>query len=207
FALLQARFGAAEAGDSIEVVVKADAGVHDPAVRQRVTDLLQRADALPHVEEVSSPYAQGGRQQVAPDGTVAYATLRLDAAGFEVPNSLVEDLERLRAQARAPGLQVELGGQPVRNAETSTGNAAGLGGFLAALAILWVVFGSGVAAGLPLLTALAGVGLAASMIGLLTRAIDIPEFAPQLAAQIGIGVGVDYALFVGTRYRHALATG
>jgi putative drug exporter of the RND superfamily len=207
FALLQARFGAAEAGDSIEVVVKADAGVHDPAVRQRVTDLLQRADALPHVEEVSSPYAQGGRQQVAPDGTVAYATLRLDARGFDVPNSLVEDLERLRDQARAPGLQVELGGQPVRNAETSTGNAAELVGFLAALAILLLVFGSLVAAGLPLLTALAGVGLAASMIGLLTRAIDIPEFAPQLAAMIGIGVGVDYALFVVTRYRHALAGG
>src|SRR4029453_3171303 len=188
FALLQARFGAAEAGDSIEVVVKADAGVHDPAVRQRVTDLLQRADALPHVEEVSSPYAQGGRQQVAPDGTVAYATLRLDARGFDVPNSLVEDLERLRDQARAPGVQVELGGQPVRNAETSTGTAAELVGFLAALVILLGVWGP---AGRRLVTALGGVGLGASGMGLLTRATDTPEFAPQRPAMIGIGVGVD----------------
>jgi putative drug exporter of the RND superfamily len=205
--LLQERFSAAEAGDTIDVVVKADAGVNDPTARQRITTMLERAEALPHVEEVSSPYDQGGRQQVAPDGTVAYATLRLDARGFDVPNNLVADLERLRDQARAPGIQIELGGQPVRNAETATGNTAELVGFLAALVILLLVFGSVVAAGLPLLTALAGVGLAASVIGLLTRAIDIPEFAPQLAAMIGIGVGVDYALFVVTRYRHALAGG
>jgi putative drug exporter of the RND superfamily len=149
FDLLGERFGAAEAGDSIDVVVKADAGVDDPTVRQRVTDLLQRADALPHVEEVSSPYDQGGRQQVAPGGRVAYATLRLDARGFDIPTSLVADLERLRDQARAPGLQIEFGGQPVRNAETSTGTTAELVGFLAALGILLLVFGSLVAAGLP----------------------------------------------------------
>jgi putative drug exporter of the RND superfamily len=205
--LLRERFGAGESGDAVTIVVKADQGVRDPAVRRRVTELLARARALPHVQAVRSPYSDAGRTQVAPDGTVAFATLQLDVRGFDVPADLLADLRRLAEQARQPGLQVELGGQAVQLAEGSEGSGAEAIGFLAAAIILVAAFGSVVAAALPLLTALLGLGLGFALVGLLSRAIDIPSFAPQLAAMIGIGVGIDYALLVVTRHRALLGHG
>ncbi len=205
--LLAERFPAGEAGDAVTVVFHADGGVESAEVRDRVGTLLREADALPHVEGSSSPYDPAGSHQIAPTGDTAYATLRLDVSGFDVPADLIADLERLAAAARTDQLDVQLGGQPVRNAESDPGGIAEMVGFLAAGVILVVAFGSIVAAGLPLLTAMLGIGLGVALVAILTHVFDIPEFAPQIAGMIGIGVGIDYALFIVTRYRDALAAG
>jgi uncharacterized membrane protein YdfJ with MMPL/SSD domain len=145
--LLRERFGAAEAGDAVVVVVQADKGVRHLSVQRQVTDLLGRAAALPHVQAVRSPYSDAGQVQIAPDGSVALATLQLDVRGFDVPAELLADLRRLVDQARQPGLQVELGGQAVQLAEGGEGGGAEAIGLAAAAIILPAALdGSGAAA-------------------------------------------------------------
>jgi RND superfamily putative drug exporter len=205
--LLTDRFPAGESSDGVDVVFQADAGVQDPAVRQRVDTLLRQAQDLDHVVGALSPYDAESSGRVSPDGSVAFATLQLDVSGFDVPPALIDDLKALTEQARGPGLAVELGGQAVRNAETDPGGIAEVVGFVVAAIILLIAFGSVVSAALPIVTALFALGLGMSGIAILTRVTDIPEFAPQLAGMIGIGVGIDYALFIVTRYREALKAG
>ena len=113
---------------------------------------------------------------------------------------------RLADEASGGGLRVELGGQLIANAQEGEISSEMVGLAIAALVLL-LTFGSVVAAGLPLATALFGLGISASLIGLLAAALDVPDWAPALASMLGIGVGVDYALLILTRYRAALAAG
>jgi RND superfamily putative drug exporter len=142
-AVLQERFSSTGGnGDVITVVVKADGGIDDPAVRQRLADLLTTVAALPHVTQVVGQYEPAGSGQVSQDRHTAFATLQLDVGGFDVPKGLTDELLRLRSVASGPGVQVELGGDAIRTAETEVGNTAEMVGFLAAAVILAVVFGS-----------------------------------------------------------------
>ncbi|MGW1979465.1 MMPL family transporter [Streptomyces sp. NPDC001889] len=205
--LLDSRFPRGESTEGIDLVLRAANGVREPAVRNKVTALLKRAERLPHVAGTVSPYGADGADRISDDGRTAFATLRLDVGGFDVPDSLVDDVKELAAGAGSEGLRIEAGGQAVRNAESNSGGQAELIGFAAAALILLIVFGSVVAAGLPLLTAVVALGAGMGGIALLTAVTDIPEFAPQLAAMVGIGVGIDYALFIITRYREARTRG
>ncbi|PGH48359.1 MMPL family transporter [Streptomyces sp. Ru87] len=205
--ILDTRFPRGESGDGVDVVLRAGQDVRDAGVRRQATAMLRKADRLPHVQGYVSPYDAPGAGRISADGTTAFATLRLDVSGFDVPASLIDDLRKLATETASDSLRVELGGQAVRNAESNSGGQAEMIGFLAAAVILLVVFGSVVAAGVPLLTALMALGAGMGGIAALTAVTDIPEFAPQLAAMVGIGVGIDYALFVITRYREALARG
>jgi RND superfamily putative drug exporter len=206
--VLQERFPSTGGnGDVIMVVLRADRGIDDPGARQRFVDLLTKAATLPHVTQVIGPYEPAGSGQVAPDRRTAFAELPLDVGGFNVPKSLTDELFRLRTAASGPGVQIELGGNAIRTAETEVGSTAEMAGFLAAAVILAVVFGSLVGVAVPIAIALMGLGLGFGVVGLLSRAITVPAFAPQLTAMIGIGVGIDYALFVVTRYREGLGEG
>ncbi len=207
FDLLENRFPA-QSGDTTTIVFKAEGGVESPAVRRTLQGLFAEAEDLPHVSEVASPYAGGGAAAISEDGRIAYATVQYDTFTDEIEK---EDTAKLIDEAEAAngdGLQVDLGGQPVEEARAEEeGDASFMVGLLAAVVILLLTFGSVVAMGLPLVTALFALGVGLSLVTLGTHVFDTAEFAPQLAAMIGLGVGIDYALFILTRFRNGLDEG
>jgi RND superfamily putative drug exporter len=206
--LLENRFPA-QAGDVVQIVYKAESGVESPAVEQKMEGVFTKVAALPHVSEVSSPYEKGGAGAVSEDGKIAYATAQLNVTTDKLNDGEVKKIVDTARAAAGDGLQVETGGSPVeevRSEEEGEGSSEKIG-ILAAVVVLLISFGSVVAMGLPLLTALFALGVGISGITLFTHVFDTAEFAPQLAFMIGLGVGVDYALFILTRFRNGLDEG
>ena len=205
-ALLEERFPAAS-GDSVDVVFEAAGGVRDPVVQERVQDMLRRAAEVDHVAAVISPYSPEGARQISPNGRIAFASLRLDVSyEDEFPREDGLELITLAEEASGDGVRFEMSGFAIQFAEEEEFGSEALG-LLAAVLILLVSFGSVLAMGLPILTAVVGLGIGTALIGLLANVLEVPEFAPQVAAMIGIGVGIDYVLFIVTRYRSALHAG
>src|SRR4051794_29560993 len=202
--LLQSRFPS-QAGATADIVFKADAGVDDPAVQQHMTDVFNQVAAIDQVNEVSSPYSPTGARQIATDAPIAYAQVTFDVEFPDITAETRKQLNDIVEQANAPGIQVEGGGNVFTKRELPGGTEAI--GLLAAVVILLIAFGSVLAMGLPILTALFGIGVGFAIVELLSHATSVPEFATQLAAMIGIGVGIDYALFIVTRYRQGLHEG
>jgi RND superfamily putative drug exporter len=193
-------------GDSASIVFDAKASVTSPAVEHEIRALLARIAGFPHISGVVSPYAQNA-SAVSPDRHIAYATVLFDERSFQLPTSAINRVIDTAEAARTTALGIQLGGQPIEQVEPpKTGPATGIG-IIAAMIILLITFGTVVAAGLPLLTALLALGTAIGLIALLTHAFDVVNFTPELAAMIGLGVGIDYALFVVTRYRACLDAG
>ncbi len=143
--------------------------------------------------------------RISPDGSVGMTRLDMRDEFSDVPAGLGRDLIDRAEAASGDGLRIELGGGPIRDAEG--GGNPELVGIAAAAVILLLAFGSVVAAGLPLLTALVGLGISAPLIGIVGLALPVPDFAPAVAGLLGVGVGIDYALLILTRYRSALAGG
>jgi RND superfamily putative drug exporter len=202
--LLQERFPA-QAGDTVDVVVRAGAGVQSPAARADVTALLAALSHVPHVATVDDPYAVPGA--ISPDGRTLVAHLRLDVVNpNDMPAADAKDMIRIAETAAHPGLDVALGGQSVTRGEAAEIGSEMLGLGAAAI-ILLIMFGSVVAAGLPLLVALAGLAVSSTLTGLLIAVIDAPDWSTSLATMMGIGIGVDYALLMVTRFREWRAAG
>src|SRR4051794_6836582 len=207
FDLLETKFPA-QSGDTAQIVYKAPSGVESPAVKKTMEGVFAKAAALPHVSEVASPYESGGAGAVSDDGTIAYATVQFDVTSNKLQDDEAKKLIELGEGASADGLQVELGGQPVEEARAEEEQDSSFFiGLLAAVVILLITFGSVVAMGLPLLPALFALGVGLSLVTLGTHVLDTAEFAPQLALMIGLGVGIDYALFIVTRFRNGLDEG
>jgi RND superfamily putative drug exporter len=205
-ALLQ-RSAPKASGDTDRIVVATDRGrITDPAVRARVEAMLRQVARLPHVASVTSPYSPAGRAQISPSGKIAYATVTLDKQANDIPVATTQRLVSTAKAAAGNGLQVELGGQAIERANRRGAGGTGLG-FLAAAVVLYIAFGSLLAAALPLLTAGVSLGAGVATIGLLSHVITTASFSSQLSLLIGLGVGVDYALFIVTRYRQALLRG
>ncbi len=163
--------------------------------------MLARVGQLPHVAQVASPYAAAAKGQVSRDGKTAFAIVNFDEKANQLPTSAVKKVITTAEAARATGLQVELGGQAIQQTEvTAPGSLTGIG-VLAAVAVLLISFGSFLAMGLPVVTALFGLGTGVGLIGLGSHVIDQANFSLELAAMIGLGVGIDYALFILTRFR------
>ncbi len=195
--------GSARAGDTITIVVQAPDGVS--AQRVQVEQMLDEVAQLPHVVEVSNPYQEQGT--ISEDGTIGYATVLLDGSAQDVP---VDDVRRIIETAQAAqqdGLRVELGGEAVRGAEESEGGAAEGIGLFAALIILVILFGSVVAASLPILVAVFAVGSAIGVTILASNLATIADFTPPLMMLVGLGVGIDYALLIFSRFRSELLQG
>ncbi len=194
------------AGITIQAVVVADQGVDDRAVRAGVEDFLAGVESeVPHVEVVS-PYEPEGKRQVAEGGRIAYADLHLADRSTSEFAEAGDTLERLVAETPIDGGRIELGGDPeVVGSEPELGGEAV--GLLAAVVILLIAFGSVLAMGLPIVTALFGIGVGSAIVGLAANVITMPTFTGQIVAMLGIGVGIDYALFIVTRYRQALQGG
>jgi len=202
--LLTARFPA-RAGDTADVVFKTTEPVTNSPTRAAIAATLARLQGLPHVTGVRSPFQVPG--QISGDGHTAYAVVQFDKTTVDLPKPSIQKVVDIGRAANRPGMQVELGGQPIDYVVfPKPGSSEGIG-ILAAIIILLIAFGSVIAMGLPILTALLGVGIAAGVVSLLSHRLVVPSFGPQLAAMIGIGVGIDYALFIVTRYREGLQSG
>ncbi|MDQ4097020.1 MAG: MMPL family transporter [Actinomycetota bacterium] len=202
--LLESGGFSTRAGFQGQLVIATDGEVADPAVRASVEALLGRIRANVPDIAISSPYDEGGQSQISGDGKVAFAELALADRSDSAYGDAVEEVRALVAQANVPNADLELGGD--RFAEQAEGGSEAIG-VLAAVVILLVAFGSLLAMGLPLLTALFGIGSGIAVVMLLANAMTMPSFTLQLVMMLGIGVGIDYALFIVTRYRQALTGG
>ena len=184
--------------ESVDVVWEADAGARSAAVREEMNGFLAEAQRLEGITRASPV-------QVSEDGTIAVSRLQLDRPGSEVPVETGERLIEMADEQRTDSLEIGLGGPPIMNAQGGPGPETT--GLIAAMVVLLVVFGSLVAAGLPVAVALFGLGISTPIIGVLAGVMVVPEWVTAVSGLIGIGVGIDYALLVLTRFRAALAAG
>jgi RND superfamily putative drug exporter len=186
-------------GQEIYVVWKNPQGVDSPATKRQMDAFFSQAEKVEHVERRAAT-------RVSEDGTIATTTLPLNVPGWEVKKEQGEELIAAAEDNDGSGLQIELGGEPIYAAQEQT-SPEGLG-FLGAAIVLLIAFGSLVAAGLPLLIALVGLGISSGgLIALLANLIDVPNWTTAVSGLIGIGVGIDYSLLVLTRFRAAMRSG
>ncbi len=198
-ALLNEHF-AAQSGDTLTLAIRSAEKISSPGVQERVTAALAPFRAAPHVTGVSNLH-------VAADGHIAYATVQFGIQGSDIPGSEATALINDAKTASGNGVTFSLGGDVVDLAETPYGGASNGIGVGAAAMVLLIAFGSLLAMGLPIATALMGIGSGLALIALLGHVFPAPSFSAIVAALIGLGVGVDYALFIVTRFRQELQAG
>jgi RND superfamily putative drug exporter len=205
--LLKADFPAQD-GDVDTIVLHSRTGsVTDPGVRAAEARMLARVAALPHVLSVRSPYTAAGADQISRDGTIAYADVMFDRSAIDLPKSAINAVIGVAESGRSNQVEVELGGQAIGFVkQPSTGLAEGAG-ILAAALVLFLAFGSWRGMLTPLIAALVALGIGTSWIALLSRLLSVAPFTSELAVLIGLGVGVDYALFIVSRHRNNLLHG
>ncbi|GGS82896.1 MMPL family transporter [Streptomyces violaceus] len=195
-------------GDSDTVVWHTTSGtVRATDVEQTMTRTLDRIENLPGVASVTSPYDGPGTGRVSEDARTAYATVTFDEQAEDIDQGEARAVVDTAKSAETDGLQVELGGSAVALTQSSGGHVAEVVGVAVAAVVLFLAFGSLAASLLPIATALVGVGTAYAGIVLLGHAMTVADFAPMLGMLIGLGVGIDYALFIVTRHRRGLKRG
>jgi RND superfamily putative drug exporter len=183
-------------GESVNVVWEDSAGARE--AQPRIDRILSEANRLEGIGEPSPP-------RYSRDGTIGLVRLELTDNAMDIDTATGERLIQLADETSGDGLQVEVGGGLIQQAQE--GAPPEFVGLLGAAIVLLIAFGSVVAAGLPLLVAIFGLGISATLIGVVALVVDTPEFAPAVAGLIGIGVGIDYALLILTRFRTALLDG
>jgi len=208
FELLEAEFENGPASPSSGTIVfEAEAGITDPAVRQQVEDLLAEVAAIEPVMVVESPYDPGGERLISTQGeapgTIAVATVYLpEDVDFAEASEVSERIRELGAEL--DGVRAVAGGYLFAELEEPRSELFGLA---FAIVILIAAFGSVLAMGLPVGVALFGIGLGAALVMLASHLMQVPDFAPFIGIMIGLGVGIDYALLIVTRYREQLHAG
>jgi RND superfamily putative drug exporter len=196
--LTQERF-AGYSGQEIYVVWKDPAGVDNAAAKQRIGAFIADARKVDHI-------APATPIRISENGQIGATTLPLTVDGWDVPKADGEKLIAAAERHTGDGLEIKLGGDPIYAAQDST-SPEGIG-FLGAAIVLLIAFGSVVAAGLPLIIALVGLGISSGgLIVLLANIVDVPDWTTAVSGLIGIGVGIDYSLLVLTRFRAALNDG
>ncbi|MEG3629124.1 MMPL family transporter [Streptomyces poriticola] len=197
-----------QSGDSDTVVWHTASGtVRAAAVEQTMTRTLDRIEQLPGVASVTNPYDDPDADRVSPDARTAYAVVTFEQQAGDVSEDEAQAVVDTARSAEADGLRVELGGSAVGATGSSGGHLAEAVGVAVAAVVLFLAFGSLAASLLPIATALVGVGTAYAGTVLLGHAMTVADFAPMLGMLIGLGVGIDYALFIVTRHRRGLKRG
>jgi RND superfamily putative drug exporter len=205
--LLQSAFPA-QAGESDTIVWQVRQGsVRDAAVLQPVSAMLDKVAHAPNVAGVTSPYIAQGATQISPDGRTAYAAIHLTSFGRRVPVDDVKNIISIAQTVRTSDLEVELGGNAIQQVNQVSLGFSEVVGVAAAAVVLLLAFGSLLSMTLPLITAIVSLIAATYSIGLLSNTVTMSQVAPTFAALIGLGVGIDYALFVVTRHRSGLKAG
>ena len=189
------------AGVQAKLVFTTKDGVRQRAIRAAMDPFFQRITQQVPGTQIESPYDRP--RQISRDGTVAYAELDFKDRNTAAYATAATKIRELRDATHVPGLQIELGSQIFK--EDAFGSEAI--GLILAMIILLVAFGSLLAMGLPIATALAGIGCGVAVVKLVANVFNMPDFTTQAVLMISIGVGIDYALFIVTRYRETLAKG
>ncbi|GAB3176998.1 MMPL family transporter [Streptomyces incanus] len=195
-------------GDSDIVVWHTPSGsVLDSDVEQSMTRTLDRMEDLPGITAVTGPYKDDGTGGISADGRTAYATVIFDDLAKDIGKGEAAAVLEAAKAAESDGLQVELGGSAAALTGAPEGHLAEIVGVAVAAVVLFLAFGSLAASLLPIATALVGVGTAYASIVLLGHVMTVADFAPMLGMLIGLGVGIDYALFIVSRHRRGLKRG
>ncbi|MCY0945888.1 MULTISPECIES: MMPL family transporter [Streptomyces] len=208
FDLLDQRFpGMAADGATARIVIKAPEGakVTDPGTKTEVEKIVSELKSGPGAQQISSVADPYQSQAVSQDGSTAYVSVKYDVSGMELTDAARDALKDSGKEATAAGLNVQIGGDALM--ETPATGSGEIIGIAVAAIVLVITFGSLIAAGLPLLTALIGVGIGVSSITALANVLDLGSTTSTLAMMIGLAVGIDYALFIVSRYRAELAEG
>jgi uncharacterized membrane protein YdfJ with MMPL/SSD domain len=192
-------------GDSLTLAIDAKSPLSDPATRARIEAALAPFARAEHVTSVTDPYRTPGH--LSRNGHVAFATVQFGVVSTKISNAEALALMHDAKAASGHGVTFSLGGDVVDLAETPYGGPSDGIGVGAAAVVLLIAFGSFLAMGLPIVTALLGIGGGLAVIALLGHIVPAPSFSPIIAAMIGLGVGVDYALFIVTRFREGLIAG
>jgi RND superfamily putative drug exporter len=197
-----------QSGDTEQIVIGTSGGakVTDPEVQRQVEAMLADVAKLPHVTAVQSPYGPAGAQQVSPDGTVAFASVSLDQQAQDLSISYAKQFVDTAKNGAGDGVVVAVSGQVAQQANQPSVGGTGLGIITAGI-VLFLVFGSLFAMAMPLASALVALGTAIQVIGLVSNVMKMPVFSSELVLLIGLGVGVDYALFIVSRHRQGLQAG
>ncbi|HEY5109604.1 MAG TPA: MMPL family transporter [Acidimicrobiales bacterium] len=204
--ILNSQFPSAS-GSPAQVVITTTGAFTDPANQARTDKLAAALAPLAHVSAVTSPFSPQGAVQISKDGHIGYVRINFDRSAGTLPTGPIQKVIDTALSFEAPGYHVALGGEAIGLvAGAKPGPSEGIG-ILAAIIIMLLAFGSVVAMGLPIITALFGIAVAFAVLDLLSHVVTTPVFAPEIMAMIGLGVGIDYALFVVTRYRQGLAEG
>jgi RND superfamily putative drug exporter len=194
-----------QAGATVQIVIADPQGMRAAHTRERVTAMLGQVRGLPHVAGIHSPYADPAA--ISRDGTIAYATVTLDGQEQDIPAADVRTIIHTAQSAAGSGLRIELGGDAVQGAEQNSGGTAEGAGLLAALVILVLLFGSLLAASIPIVIAVFAVGSAVGLVVLASHAATVADYTVPLMILVGLGVGIDYALLLFSRYRGELLRG
>ena len=209
FALLSKAKGLG--GDADQIVFQTTSGT--VAAQQATIDqMLGKVAKLPSVASVISPFCSGGgicigSSQVSKDGTIAYATVLFAKQSFNLTKSQIKAVEVVGETIRSKTLNVQFGGNAFGQLDAPSGSPGEVFGLIATAIVLFLAFGSLLAMLLPLGVALFALGVALAATTLLSHGIAIAQFAPILGSLIGLGVGIDYALFIVTRSRQGLKRG
>jgi RND superfamily putative drug exporter len=195
-----------QSGDQERIVFHTTDGtpVTDPQVQSSIETMLTKVAKLPNVTTVQSPYSALGAHQISADRQTAFVNVTFDVQ--TVPNQQAKDFVNTALGAQGAHLQVAVSGQFAELADRQSLGGT-LPGIILAAIVLLLVFGSIFAMALPLLSAMASLGTAIGVIGLLSNVLKMPVFSTELVLLIGLGVGVDYALFIVTRHRQGLIAG
>jgi putative drug exporter of the RND superfamily len=207
FDILEEHFaGSAAGGEGGTIVFRAEQGITDPEVQEAMTEFFDQASQIEGITIVS-PYSPEGAQQISAQGPeagkIAYAQIGISRdTTLEEAGVITDQLNELMPEIE--GLQIELGGQIFAEFEVPSSELLGIA---FAIIVLILAFGSVLAMGLPIGIALAGIGVGTALVGILSNVLSIPEFSTTVAIMLGLGVGIDYALFIVTRYRENLHAG
>ena len=190
-------------GQPAQIVFTAPQGIQDPAVKAAMTSFFADVAKFNGIK-LTSPYDEQGAAQISSTKPIAFAELSVGKRTQTQFLALADDIQQRGADVKVSGLTIEYGGQIFNAIKFPESELLGL---LAAVIILLLAFGSVLAMGLPVGTAIFGLGVSIGLIGIASHGFSMPDFAPQMAAMIGLGVGIDYALFIVSRYREGLHNG
>ncbi len=198
----------AQSGDREQVVFHSTNGtpVTDPGTQARIEATLADLKKVPNVSNIVGPYGATAATQISADGTTAFANVTFDKLAQNVSTPVAKQFVAAAQRGGGNGLEVAVSGQLAEEANKQSFGGT-LPGVILAGIVLYLVFGSVFAMILPLLSALASLGTAIAVIELLSHVLKMPVFSTQLVLLIGLGVGVDYALFIVTRHRQGLIAG
>jgi putative drug exporter of the RND superfamily len=198
----------AQSGETDTIVLHAKSGtLTDPATEAKVESVLAKISSQPAVGQVVSPFAANGTTQISVDKTTAFASVTFTKFGGGLSKSSVQAMVTEGSTLRSSNLEVEFGGNAIESLNQNPVSSSESLGILAAGIVLFIAFGSLLSMAIPLVSAIFALGTAIEAIGLLSHVVTIASIGPTIAALVGLGVGIDYALFIVTRHRNGLKSG